>query len=266
MLNDLRITVLSENNSKDSELLTEHGLSLLIETADKKYLFDTGASSNFLENAEKLNIEIKDSNAVFLSHGHYDHTGGLRYLSDIPVYIHPETFTPKYKENANQYAFIGIPESRDFYLNNGLDFIEINNPTQISPDFFILPVSNPGIAPNNFLIKKQSRFMADNFLDELALAIRTVKGLIVISGCSHNGIVNIIEQVEKYFDDHNIYTLLAGMHLSKLPDDQVIKIADQINKKNIDCIGVSHCSGTTITKHLNNAFNFQTGDVFDIKE
>ena len=139
MIDNLKITVLSENNTKKDTFLSEHGLSLLIEVAGKKILFDTGASDCFIKNAKQLDINLNSIDCIVLSHGHYDHVGGLHHLRNKKVFVHPHIFNQKYKLENSKYKAIGFEFSKSYYENNNnLDFIEISENTNIDPEIKLI--------------------------------------------------------------------------------------------------------------------------------
>jgi len=268
MVSKFKITVLSENNSGNSNLESEHGISFLIEINDERYLFDTGASEVFCNNANKLNINCSDLTGVILSHGHYDHTGGLDQINDKKVYIHEDIFKSKYKIYENKYKYIGIPQPQKVYeRNNNLEFIPVDGVLSLTDDIKLITGFKKDIKEDNyFFVKQEDNYLKDFFVDELVLTINTIEGLVIVTGCSHSGIINIVKKAIEVNNTTRIHGLFGGFHLSKLEQKQVINVANKLNEYKIGNIGMSHCTGNKLIAYLNskNAFNFNVGDIFPV--
>ena len=214
----MKIKVLVENTATWKEFECEHGLSLYIETKEKKILFDVGASELFLQNAKKLGVEIADINYLIISHGHYDHGGGLKaFLNEnntAEVFLHRKAFE-------KHLVFRGNGESKSIGLDDSL-----KNKKQIvftSDRFFI----NKGLHVFSNIIEKEARPAAncdllieeegiqtnDNFAHEQNLTIEEDGKLIMITGCAHNGIINILEHFKDLKGRMPDY-VIGGLHLS----------------------------------------------------
>ena len=182
----MKITTLIENLVYKNGLLAEHGLSLYIETDTRKILFDTGQSGALLQNARKMGVKIEEIDSVIISHGHYDHTGGLASFlmvnSKARVYMKREALTEKYDMSKRDIGIACNPE----LLENRVEFItcitEIDKGLFIVPDIPILDSDDT-----------QFRNFNEEFLDELYLAITLDGELSIITGCSHRGITNIMK-------------------------------------------------------------------------
>jgi 7,8-dihydropterin-6-yl-methyl-4-(beta-D-ribofuranosyl)aminobenzene 5'-phosphate synthase len=265
MIDSLKVTVLSENNSENERLHTEHGLSFFIEINNIKILFDTGASDCFMKNAKQFGIDLNKLDYIVLSHGHYDHIGGLKHLQNKTVYVHPHIFRPKYKKEDSNYKHTGFDLPKSHYENNNkLKFIEIFENTSLTPEIKLL-VNFKKVAIDKFFIKNQDIYLPDLFTDEIAITINTKKGLVVITGCAHSGILNILDKAIEDSKTDNIYALLGGFHLSNLNETKIKEIADKINNYKINKIGISHCTGNKMEKYLanTNTFQFNVGNIFE---
>lgn len=264
MNTSIKITPIIENRSKHDNLLSEHGLGLLIECGKQRILFDTGASDLIVKNAMNLNINLADIDYAILSHGHYDHTGGLEYIKNKKVYVHPDIFIPKYEKINDQYVYDGIPYSKEHYeKENNLEFIEIRRSLKLTENIN-LHVGFTKPQPNVFYLKTDHNYTPDLFTDEVALSINTSKGLVIVTGCAHSGIINIIEKIIADNKATNIYALLGGFHLSDLTQKELEPIAEKINHYHINMIGISHCTGNKLAKYLKGSqiFDFNIGDHF----
>ncbi len=212
----MKITVLSENTSAAESIIPEHGLSLFIETADKKILFDTGASELFYENALKLGIDISQADIAVLSHGHYDHTGGLKKFLEInstaPVYLSKFAFEPHYNGTEK---YIGM----DISLADCGRLIFTEETTKLDENMSLHHCNDRSkqhdLGSFGLNTLENGEFVPDDFRHEQYLLIRENGRKILISGCSHKGIMDITEWFEPD-------VLVGGFHFSKLPLDNTL--------------------------------------------
>lgn len=241
----MKITTLVENHVLSAGLLAEHGLSILIETDRKKILFDTGQSDILIENAKHLGIDLAEVDAVIISHGHYDHIGGLYPFLSInskaKVYIKRETFIPKY--NANN-KFLGINYDASL-LDKRVVFVD--QVTEIDTGIFIMPtipIHNPSDTSfEDFKIRVTDTMIDDTFEDELFLSIKKNNKISILSSCSHRGITNIIETTLQHFQTSTINLIEGGFHLRNCGALQYATVADYLKQLQPESIGVCHCTG-----------------------
>lgn len=260
----MKITVLTENTANKRGLLGEHGLSVLIEVRGKKLLFDTGQSSVYARNAERLGMRLDDADAVVLSHGHYDHTGGLEEFPGKlpPVYVRRAALEDKLCKNADQVTFrrIGIPwvvhEDGNTRIpdeiKESLRFTEEKE--EIFPDIFVLGnIPADGDLP---LFWKQtgSGLVPDRMEDEQLLVIREKSGLSVFAGCAHVGILNCLSFVESHFQGEHIRFLLAGMHLKGSGKKEIEDTIERIRDYGIEQLVPLHCTGIHAIAMMRDAF------------
>ena len=233
----MKITVLSENYTSAKEIVAEHGLSLYIETNGKNILFDMGQSSSFFENAKKMNIDIKKADAAILSHGHYDHGGGAEiFLSEntnAPLYVNANAFGDYYSKN----GYIGL----DKKIKTKSNIVLIDKKTDIF-DFCSLYMAE--CVPQNEknyssgLEKEISGVkIQDDFLHEQYMLVEENGKRILFSGCSHRGILNIMERFKP-----DIF--MGGFHLSSLEYDsfELLDVAEKLNSYNT-IYYTCHCTG-----------------------
>ncbi len=223
----MEITVLVENNSRiDNYLLAEPAFSLFIELDDRKILFDMGYSKVFLKNAEVLKINLDDITDVVLSHGHNDHTGGLQFFYPknkfIKITAHPNIFDEKFESNGIAYS---CPVSKKDLENR-----------------FILNLTSKAYNITDKLIfLGEIENNTSNDIDDSALVYISSNGLFIITGCSHSGIINIINYAKKVTGINKIYGIIGGMHLLNCSNKEIELIGDYFNKEQIKYIAPCHC-------------------------
>ena len=208
----MRVVSLIENTGKRMDLQTEHGLSLYIETAGHKVLFDTGATDRFLENAEKLGVDLTAVDTLVLSHGHYDHTGGVKVFLErnqqAKVYIRESAFAPFYHSEESEHRFIGIQsiEKSNPRLTLTKGNVEIDRELTLFTHVQgrrCFPETNRKLKYFDGQIYRQ-----DDFRHEQNRAITEAGKRVIISGCSHNGIVNILDAYQELF--HQMPDVVIG--------------------------------------------------------
>lgn len=235
----MKLTVLTENTA-GSKLLAEHGLSYLIEINNDKILFDTGNSDVFLKNAWQLGISIQDDiKTVVLSHGHWDHGDGLRFIENKTLILHPSAFMNRYRQRDRSYIGLAMTKKE---TENKFTIIESAKPYKINDSVIFL-----GEIPRlNKFEAKTTTFIDENdnpdFVpDDTALAIIKNNELIVVTGCSHAGICNIIDHAKKVTGIEHINTVIGGFHL-KHNDTQTQNTIEYIRSQNIQNVYPSHCT------------------------
>ena len=247
----MRIITLTENLAYNFGLRAEHGLSLYIETGNSKILFDTGQSGMFIQNAKHLGIDIADIDTLVLSHGHYDHTGGLSAFVETngkaAILAKEGIFSPKYSGHSR---FIGtdIDES----VKSRVSFV--NSVTQLDEDVFVfseINIYNPGDTNfSRFYTKEGNSFYPDEFPDELFIVIRNKNKISIFTACSHRGITNICASAADYFS-LPLHTVVGGFHMKNCTEEQYRWIAEYLQGASPDSIGVCHCTGVENYSRLN---------------
>lgn len=240
----MKITTLIENYVSDQGLFAEHGLSFYIETDKQKILFDTGQTGLFIQNAKKLGVNISDVDSLVLSHGHYDHTGGLYPFLEsngkAKVYAKQDIFIPKFSGKAR---FVGT-KFNDEFLKNRMVYVDAI--TEIAENVFIMPnidIHDP-IDTNfkGFSKKEGNDIVTDEFADELFMVIKHSEKINIITACSHRGITNICKTATKYF---NLKTglIVGGFHMADCNVEQHVDITHYFRMLKPESIGVCHCTG-----------------------
>ena len=250
MNDSICITILVDNIASKPGILAEHGLSLWIECHGKRILFDTGQSDILTQNAKILGIDLAKTDAIILSHGHYDHTGGLYFVSDIapnaPIYMHPGTIEPKYSLKKMKVRDIGMPEASKKILKNH-QIIQTENIIKICDGITLtgqIPRTNDFEDTGGAFFCDQNCRNPDNLLDDQALVIESSRGLIIVLGCAHSGTANTLEYVLKLTNHQKIYTVVGGMHLANADMDRINSTIDILKEFDVQKIIPLHCSGS----------------------
>ena len=222
-LENLRITVVYDNNRDDGRLHAAWGFSCLIEGAEKGILFDTGGDAPvLLANMDSLSIDPRTIDVVVLSHKHEDHTGGVRALlevnPDVTLYL-PESFSGGFKNEMREA---------------GAEVIEVKAPVEICGGVY-------------------SVGQMDTFIKEQSLALSTDRGLIVITGCAHPGIVSIVERAKEAIGG-DVLLAMGGFHLGRSSDDELNEVIHGFRKAGVLCAGPCHCSGDRARQLFSEAY------------
>lgn len=272
MTKKLEITILVENTVEKRKLLAEHGLSIYFKYNDKEYLFDTGQGEVLFSNAEKLGIDLKNIDTVFLSHGHDDHTGGLKKLleinPEIRVFAHSEIFLPKYKKTDGELEFIGT-KVKKYKLKN---FQAAENTIAAAAGIYNTgEISAPWESYINkrYAVKKDGKEIIDPFSDDTSLFIESKNGIVILLGCSHKGVKNIINDIKAEVGDKKIAAILGGMHLKRTSREEIESLIGYFAELDFELLAPMHCTGRKAGSMFKEAFGERiklasVGDKFEI--
>ena len=256
----MKITVLTDNKVRKRGYLAEHGLSLYIEHNHVYSLFDTGQSDLFIKNAIKANIDLNKIDQVIISHGHYDHGGGIKYLPKLikkpKVFIQKKAFASKYARNDYDDAYRNV-SFESFPVEN--EYMIIDGNVNINENVTLLTNIPHTVkyekASQTFFIKTDQGMVLDELDDEQVLVINTEDGLAVFIGCSHPGIINCLSYVKEVFPDSPINVLVAGMHLEKVDDERLSRTINALSEINIKHIIPLHCTGLMAIAAIKKSFD-----------
>jgi 7,8-dihydropterin-6-yl-methyl-4-(beta-D-ribofuranosyl)aminobenzene 5'-phosphate synthase len=262
----IRITLLCENSVGDIRGLGEHGFSALIETSRGHYLFDTGGGHTILPNALAFEKDLKDLKKVCLSHGHHDHTGGLPLVLQrtgaIDVHAHPDVFLERIavlKSGEEEIRrFVGLPYRRVYLEFLGARFVLERGFHDLEQDIFLtgeVPRSTSFEGSDSRLLAlKNGEYRTDEFKDDQSMVLDTPKGLVVIFGCAHAGMVNTLRYAMDRVGNEKIHAIIGGTHLAFLAEEQLEASIKTLKELSVQRIGVSHCTGLRAASRLAHEF------------
>ena len=260
----IQITTLSENTAGWINVLAEWGLSILVEADGYKILLDTGRSFSAAYNALTLGVDLSQVSKIVFSHGHFDHTGGLLYIlkimkSRVEVIAHPDIWAVKYaKFPEGREEYIGVPFPKEAAETLGASFNLTREPVWISENIVTsgeIPMTNEYEKIDPILyVKEKGELKPDPLWDDQALFLKSEKGLIIILGCGHRGIVNTIRHAQKLTGVEPVYAVIGGTHLFGASPQRMDSTIAELRGVGIQKLGVSHCTGLPAATVLAQAF------------
>jgi 7,8-dihydropterin-6-yl-methyl-4-(beta-D-ribofuranosyl)aminobenzene 5'-phosphate synthase len=275
---ELAVLVEDSANQAKPYLSAKHGLSFFVKakTSDGELslIMDTGPSPDvLLHNVDTMGIDLRKTEVVMLSHGHYDHTGGLiealkRMEKGVLVVAHPKIFDPKFKVKP-RLKFIGASfKPSDVEAVGGLPLLAAS-PVRIAEGIMATGEVERKVAfekVESFWTVDNGRFVEDVMLDDQSLIINIEdKGLVVVAGCAHSGIINTIKHAQKITETDRVYAVLGGFHLVKADDKRIQATVNELVKLDLNFIGPCHCTGSKAVNQIAEALGdrcrrLHTGD------
>lgn len=250
----LRLITLDDNTAGRWDMVAEWGLSILVQTDELTVLMDTGQRDAVIRNAETLKIDLGSVDKVVLSHGHVDHTGGLRPVlararKEMEVVAHPSALEPKYarhpKEKERSF-FIGMPFLREDLENLGACFKLSREPVWLSEHVLttgeIPLITDYEKVDKDTQVKLEGRILRDTIPDDQALIIKTEDGLAVVLGCAHRGIINTLRHAQKLTGMEHIHTVVGGAHLKSDATEQIERTIADLRDFCLERLGLLHCT------------------------
>jgi 7,8-dihydropterin-6-yl-methyl-4-(beta-D-ribofuranosyl)aminobenzene 5'-phosphate synthase len=262
----IRITILCENLVGRLVGSGEHGFSVFIETDQGNYLFDTGRGQSIVANSLALGKDLRAVQKIFLSHGHYDHTGGLpevlKLKGRVDVHVHPDVFIDRIhvlqEDGQEKKRFVGLPYKRSYLEFLGAHFLINKEFTEVEKKIFLTGEVPRGTAfekPDlRLFAERNGKLGQDALADDQSLVIDTDRGLILILGCAHSGLVNIINHVIGKTGKEKFHAILGGTHLDFLTPAQLEETIGVLKKMEIERMGASHCTGMKAAFRLHQEF------------
>lgn len=248
----VRITALMDNKpSEHKALIAEHGLSLYVDYSGFRFLFDCGSGPHFQQNAHRLGVDLRELDAVVLSHSHYDHAAGFRDtiengLGSRELFTGPHFFEPKYAKEGVCYTDLSAGFDPDFLAEHGIRHNTVEGCRALCPGVWLVSGFERRYEfetiPERFVRRTEDGFETDDFADEICVVLEIQGGLAVLVGCSHPGILNMISQVSERFHQP-ILAVYGGTHLVEADERRIETTIETLHKMGVGVIGFSHCSG-----------------------
>lgn len=258
-----KMSFLVEDTVHHAGLGAEHGLAVLVEWENDLVLFDTGQTDLLVSNARKMSVDLSRVSNVALSHGHYDHTGGLpAFLRQAPkatVFAHPLIFNQKFaREHDGTFREIGAPFSRNEVEELSSRLCLKKSAQEIVPGVFLsgeIPRKSPFEEDQlDLFVVMGGDKERDAMLDDQALILDAPSGLVVVLGCAHAGVINTLSHVRQMFPERQIAVLAGGMHLAGAPSERVLRTIEGVREFDIPRIAAGHCTGWKPICSLSAAF------------
>ena len=255
----IKATVLCENYIYGKAgAIAEHGWAVYLETNQGNFLFDTGQGKGIINNALYFQKDLSRIEGIIISHHHYDHTGGLLSVLEqtgkVKVYSHPDLFKNSYSLRDGVERNIGIPFRRKILESRGAEFIFNTGVAEIAPGMMLsgeIPRKTSfETGDKKLLLKNEKGYIQDIVADDQTLIANTNKGLVIVLGCSHSGIVNIVNYAIEKTGQQHIHAIFGGTHLDRASETTKSKSIEALKQFDIDKIGTSHCTGLEVSMQL----------------
>ena len=264
----VKVTVVVDNGvpiNSPKPFLGEHGLSMLLEVDGQRILLDTGQTGTVIHNLGLMGVSPASLDSIVISHGHYDHTGGLPHVLEragkrLPVFVHEQAFGEKYSDSRGERRFVGVPHRREKLVALGADWRLVNEPLALLPGVWL-----SGSVPRTTDFEVGDAHLRagdaacgcdcqDPLTDDMALFFRTPKGLVVVSGCTHSGLVNVVRHGLAITGCSRLHGWIGGTHLGPVGEMQQSETLAELLQLAPDFVAANHCTGFAMMANLSVAF------------
>ncbi len=271
------ITILLENTKlEQSKFKIEHGLSLYVKTSRSTFIFDCGQTAIFCSNAALMNVDLLKVQFVVLSHSHYDHAAGfpklLQFVTPSMLYIGNNFWREKfsYDSDNNNYKYRGCGFTAFDLERWNIKQNICNDLIKLDDDAWLIGNINKKYSfetiPKKFVCGKDKR--QDDFSDEIVLVLREGHGVAVVTGCAHNGILNIVAIVQQRLN-LPVKSVIGGIHLSGVNIERIDKTLNELKKFGVNRLALCHCSGDEVQKRIKNYdfknYKISTGSIINLE-
>lgn len=254
---EIKVAVLVDNVVGIPPFKAEHGLSVWLEVDGRSFLWDCGQSDVAVNNANILGIDLRKIEGIGLSHGHLDHAGGLQSTlyatGPKPVYAHPVAWAPRFMVAGDTRLFAGIPLRKEACATMSAGIRESRGPVEVLPNVWMtgeVPrvTDFEGTEPLLF-IEKDGELVPDPFEDDQALVIKKPEGTVILTGCAHSGLVNIMKHVAREYGP--VKAVIGGTHLGMgAPESKIEATMKFLDEDPPDRIVVNHCTGSVVISRM----------------
>lgn len=258
MLKRLEITILVENQPLGRGLLGEHGLAIHLLADGHAVLFDTGQGLTLRHNAEMLGIDLSKIEAIVLSHGHYDHSGGLsqvlEYCGEVDIHVHPAALKGKFNRDGKD---IGAPALSLMALQQAQRVRATTAPSEILPGLYAtgpIPRRHAFEDTGGPFYTDPQMHEEDALPDDQALYALLPDGVVVLLGCCHAGVVNTLEHIVELTGGRRIHAVIGGTHLLRAGEERLTKTAELLARLDVRILAPNHCTGLNAQCYLRNHF------------